>query len=53
VVHWPAGRRRFPSGRPVSARHIHMCLSIPPKYSVAHTIVFLKGKSAVRIHASC
>ena len=30
--------------------HIHMCLSIPPKYSVAHAIGFLKGKSAVRIH---
>jgi putative transposase len=30
--------------------HIHMCLSIPPKYSVAHTIGFLKGKSAVRVH---
>jgi putative transposase len=30
--------------------HIHMCLSIPPKYSVAHTIGYLKGKSAVRIH---
>jgi putative transposase len=30
--------------------HIHMCLSIPPKYSVSHTIGFLKGKSAVRIH---
>ena len=30
--------------------HVHMCLSIPPKLSVAHTIGFLKGKSAVRIH---
>ncbi len=30
--------------------HIHMCLSIPPKLSVSHTIGFLKGKSAVRIH---
>ena len=30
--------------------HIHLCMSIPPKYSVAHTIGFLKGKSAVRIH---
>ena len=30
--------------------HIHMCLSIPPKYSVAYAIGFLKGKSAVRIH---
>jgi putative transposase len=29
--------------------HVHLCLSIPPKYSVAHTIGFLKGKSAVRI----
>jgi putative transposase len=30
--------------------HVHMCLSIPPKYSVAFVIGFLKGKSAVRIH---
>ena len=30
--------------------HIHLCLSIPPKYSVSNTIGFLKGKSAVRIH---
>ena len=30
--------------------HIHMCVSIPPKYSVSHTLGFLKGKSAVRIH---
>ena len=30
--------------------HIHMCLSIPPKFSVARTIGFLKGKSAVLIH---
>ena len=30
--------------------HVHMCLAIPPKYSVAYTIGFLKGKSAIRIH---
>jgi putative transposase len=30
--------------------HIHLCLSIPPKYSVSHTVGFLKGKSAIRIH---
>jgi len=30
--------------------HVHLCLSIPPKYSVAYAIGFLKGKSAVRIH---
>ena len=34
----------------LSVDHIHMCLSIPPKYSVAFAIGFIKGKSAVRIH---
>jgi putative transposase len=29
--------------------HIHMLLMIPPKYSVAHTVGFPKGKSAIRI----
>jgi putative transposase len=27
--------------------HIHMCLSIPPKYSVATIVGYLKGKSAM------
>ena len=30
--------------------HVHMVLKIPPKYSVAFVLGFLKGKSAVRIH---
>jgi putative transposase len=30
--------------------HIHMCLSVPPKQSVAFAIGSIKGKSAVRIH---
>ena len=30
--------------------HVHMMLSIPPKYSVAHTIGYLKGKSAIWLH---
>ena len=30
--------------------HIHMLLSIPPKYSVAMTMGYLKGKSAIRVH---
>ena len=30
--------------------HVHLCLSIPPKYSVAYASGFLKGKSAVRRH---
>ena len=32
------------------ADHMHLCLSIPPKYSVANTVGFLKGKSAIRTH---
>ena len=30
--------------------HVHLLLSIPPKYSVSNTIGFIKGKSAIRIH---
>jgi putative transposase len=29
--------------------HVHMCIEIPPKYSVASIIGFLKGKSAIAI----
>ncbi len=29
--------------------HVHMLISIPPKYSVAQTIGFLKGKSTIHI----
>ena len=30
--------------------HVHMLLSVPPKFSAAHTIGYLKGKSVIRIH---
>ena len=30
--------------------HIHLCLSVPPWFSISFVIGFLKGKSAVRIH---
>ena len=30
--------------------HVHVLLGIPPKFSVANTVGFLKGKSAIRIH---
>lgn len=30
--------------------HVHLCLSIPPKYSVSYVVGFLKGKSAIRLH---
>ena len=29
--------------------HVHMMMSIPPKYSVAQVIGYLKGKSAIHI----
>jgi putative transposase len=29
--------------------HVHMLLSIPPKYAVAHVVGFIKGKSAIHI----
>jgi putative transposase len=30
--------------------HIHLLLSIPPKFSVSNTVGFIKGKSAIRIY---
>ena len=29
--------------------HVHMMLSIPPKYSVAQVVGYIKGKSAIHI----
>lgn len=29
--------------------HVHMCISIPPKYSVSTIVGYLKGKSAIAI----
>jgi len=33
----------------VQADHIHLVLSVPPKFSVSETVGFLKGKSAIKI----
>jgi putative transposase len=30
--------------------HIHLVIRIPPKYSVAYVMGFMKGKSAIRLH---
>ena len=29
--------------------HVHMCLSVPSKYSVSHVVGYIKGKSAIAI----
>ena len=31
------------------ADHVHMCISIPPKYAVSNVVGYLKGKSAIQI----
>ena len=31
------------------ADHVHMCISIPPKYAVSSVVGFIKGKSAISI----
>jgi putative transposase len=33
----------------VMVDHVHMMLSIPPKYSVAQVVGYIKGKSAIHI----
>ena len=33
----------------MQADHVHMVISIPPKYSVAQVIGYIKGKSAIHI----
>jgi putative transposase len=33
----------------LQADHVHMLLSIPPKYGVAQVVGYLKGKSAIHI----
>ena len=33
----------------MSSDHVHMCISISPKYSVSEVVGYLKGKSAIAI----
>ncbi len=33
----------------IQVDHVHIILSIPPKYSVAEVLGFIKGKSAIKI----
>ena len=36
-------------GFAVMPDHIHMCISIPPKYAVSNVVGYIKGKSAIQI----
>ena len=55
VAHEPAARRAPSATAPtveeghLLADHVHMMVSIPPKYSVAQVIGYIKGKSAIHI----
>jgi putative transposase len=33
------------------ANHVHMLISIPPKYAVSEVIGYIKGKSAIHLRA--
>jgi putative transposase len=33
----------------VQKDHIHLVISVPPKYSIAETIGFIKDKSAIKV----
>ena len=50
VFHRLAGQKesRIEEGH-VRPDHVHMMLSIPPKYAVAQVVGYLKGKSAIHI----
>ena len=50
VLHELAGQKecRILEGHLMSD-HIHMCISIPPKYSVANVVGYIKGKSAMHL----
>jgi putative transposase len=50
VFHTLAGQRecRIEEGH-LMPDHVHMLISIPPKYAVAQVIGFIKGKTAIHI----
>jgi len=50
VFHELAQQRgcRIESGN-MAGDHVHMCMSVPPKYAVSEVIGYLKGKSAIAV----
>ena len=50
IFHELASRKdcRIEEGH-LMADHVHICISIPPKYSVSNVVGYLKGKSAITI----
>ena len=50
VFHELAGQKesRIVEGH-LQTDHVHMCISIPPKYAVSNVVGYIKGKSAISI----
>ena len=50
IFHEPAKRKscQIEEGH-LMVDHVHICISIPPKYSVSNIVGYLKGKSAIFI----
>ena len=50
ILHELAQRKecRIEEGH-LMADHVHICISIPPKYAVSNVVGYLKGKSAITI----
>ncbi len=50
VFHRLAGQKesKILEGR-LLVDHVHMLISVPPKYAVAHVVGYMKGKSAIHI----
>src|SRR5215475_9285149 len=46
---WPSKRSAKWEEGHLMPDHVHMLLSVPPKYSVASVMGFIKGKSAIHI----
>lgn len=50
IFHKLAGQKesRIQEGH-IMLDHVHMLLSIPPKYAVSHVVGYIRGKSAIHI----
>ena len=49
LFHELAGHKESKIVEGIMGDHIHMCISIPPKYAVSNVVGYLKGKSAIQI----
>jgi putative transposase len=45
---WPR-KRKAGSRKVLLADHMHMLISIPPKYAVSQVVGFIRGKSAIHL----